>query len=261
MSLITCPFNFNDFKKIWHSDGLNEDADVVARFLENNLLLHETLTMQGHALAILEIKTMKYPLILGAVEKVCGWPTEYFYEVGVEGYVSKYLEKDFLGLGEISKQINTYILTLDRKQMKHFRVIYDYQMIGKNGLVRRICQESIVLKSNNQGHITYFLAYISDITHFKKTGKQHIYLTGGADNRFFEINNASNISSELTLLTKREQEITKLLGEGFVSDQIAEKLFISVNTVNTHRQNMLKKIGVEDTVELINMVRIFRLIE
>ncbi|MBA4850564.1 response regulator transcription factor [Emticicia sp. BO119] len=260
MGLISYPFDFNDFKRIWHSDGTNEDFDVVASLVANNPLLHETLTMQGHALAVLEIKTMMYPLILGAVEKVCGWPTDYFYEVGVEGYVSKYLEKDFLGLGEISRQISSYTATLDPKQMKMFRVIYDYQMAGKDGRIRRVCQESIALKTNDDGHITYFLAYITDITHFKRNGKQHIHLTGGKTSRFFEINNETNTASELTLLTKREQEIAKLLGEGFTSEQIAGKLFISVNTVNTHRQNMLKKLGLVDATELINLLRIYRMI-
>lgn len=260
MSIITCPFNFNEFKKIWHSGGLNEDIDVVSNLLEKNPLMHETLTMQGHALAILDIMTMKYPLILGDVEKVCGWSTSYFYEVGVEGYTNKFLPNDFIGLGEVSKQINAYLPTLTQSQIKQFKAIYDYQMTGKDGRVRRVCQESIALKTNKEGHITYFLAYVSDITHFKRSGKQHIHLTGGNTNRFFEINNETNISSELTLLTKREHQIAKLLGEGYLSEQIAEKLFISVNTVNTHRQNMLKKLGLIDTTELINLARIYRLI-
>ncbi len=49
----------------------------------------------------------------------------------------------------------------------------------------------------------------------------------------------------------REFEIIKLIEKGFSSDQIAEKLFISSNTVNTHRGNILKKTEKEHISELI----------
>ncbi len=258
--LISCPFDFNEFKKIWNSGGLNEDIDVINNLVENNPLLHETLWMQGNALAVLDIKTMQYPLILGDVEKVCGWSKEYFYEVGVEGYLSKFLPADLLGLGEFSKQINAYLPALSQQQIKQFRSIYDYQIYGQDGSVRRVCQEGLPLKTDAEGHIVYLLAYVSDITHFKREGKQHICLSGGATVRLIEIDNATNRSKELTMLSKREQEIAKLLGKGLLSEQIASQLFISVNTVNTHRQNMLKKFGVADTTELLNFIKIYRLI-
>jgi len=41
--------------------------------------------------------------------------------------------------------------------------------------------------------------------------------------------------------TKREFEILKLIGTGLSSEQVAEKLFLSVNTVDTHRRNIIKK--------------------
>jgi DNA-binding CsgD family transcriptional regulator len=44
-------------------------------------------------------------------------------------------------------------------------------------------------------------------------------------------------------LTNRELEIIKLIETGLSSNQIAEKLFLSINTVNTHRSNILEKLG------------------
>jgi DNA-binding CsgD family transcriptional regulator len=55
-------------------------------------------------------------------------------------------------------------------------------------------------------------------------------------------------------LTRREKEILGLISKGRTSDQIAEKLFISVSTVNTHRQNLIKKFNVKNTSALIHMV-------
>jgi DNA-binding NarL/FixJ family response regulator len=61
---------------------------------------------------------------------------------------------------------------------------------------------------------------------------------GGADQGQFDI------------LTARELEVLKLIAEAYTSKEIAEQLFISVKTVERHRQNILDKLGMRDRVEL-----------
>src|SRR6201998_4493991 len=51
-------------------------------------------------------------------------------------------------------------------------------------------------------------------------------------------------------LTPREQEIVKLVAEGYTNKQIAETLVISEKTVERHRANILDKLGMRDRVEL-----------
>jgi DNA-binding CsgD family transcriptional regulator len=53
------------------------------------------------------------------------------------------------------------------------------------------------------------------------------------------------------IFSEREFEIIKLIGSGMESDQIADKLFLSVHTVNTHRRNILEKCGKSHISELI----------
>ena len=52
-------------------------------------------------------------------------------------------------------------------------------------------------------------------------------------------------------LTPREQEIMVLLAEGLSSKEIADKLFISPKTVDNHRTNILRKLNLHSTIELI----------
>jgi len=59
--------------------------------------------------------------------------------------------------------------------------------------------------------------------------------------------------------TKREKEILHLIGEGYSTKQIADKLNISVNTVETHRRHLLEKIQVKNSMELIKQTtNVFR---
>ena len=48
-------------------------------------------------------------------------------------------------------------------------------------------------------------------------------------------------------LSKRELEIVKLMAEGYSSKLIADKLFISFHTVNTHRQRIIEKTNSKNT--------------
>lgn len=54
-------------------------------------------------------------------------------------------------------------------------------------------------------------------------------------------------------LTRREKEVLVLIAEGLTNPQIAEQLFISVTTVNSHRQNLLMKFEVSNTASLIKL--------
>jgi DNA-binding NarL/FixJ family response regulator len=54
-------------------------------------------------------------------------------------------------------------------------------------------------------------------------------------------------------LTKREKEIMQLIIDGFESQMIAEKLFISLHTVQSHRKNIFKKMDVHSVTELVKL--------
>ena len=52
-------------------------------------------------------------------------------------------------------------------------------------------------------------------------------------------------------LTPREEEILRLVVQGLTNQEIARRLFISIKTVQAHRANLMKKLGVHDRVELV----------
>jgi len=60
-----------------------------------------------------------------------------------------------------------------------------------------------------------------------------------------------NIPQNLEKLTKREIEILRLICKGMTNQQIAEQLFISRRTVDTHRSKLLEKTGSKNTAQLI----------
>ncbi|MXO07070.1 response regulator transcription factor [Flavobacterium sp. HBTb2-11-1] len=68
------------------------------------------------------------------------------------------------------------------------------------------------------------------------------------------ISNSSRIEkqvSNLTELSSREKEILVLIAHEYNTAEIAEKTFISLNTVNTHRRNLLSKLNAKNTAGLV----------
>lgn len=61
-------------------------------------------------------------------------------------------------------------------------------------------------------------------------------------------------------LTRREQEVLELIAGGLTNHQIAEKLFISPLTVDSHRKNLLTKLGVKNTAALVRLAVLRKLV-
>ena len=60
---------------------------------------------------------------------------------------------------------------------------------------------------------------------------------------------ASN--DDLPVLTRREVEVLKLIADGLTNQEIADKLFTSKRTIETHRQNIIEKTQTKNTAALI----------
>jgi DNA-binding NarL/FixJ family response regulator len=59
--------------------------------------------------------------------------------------------------------------------------------------------------------------------------------------------------TDLPELSPREKEILELIAEGYTNPQIAEKIFLSQFTVDSHRKNLLAKLNVKNTASLIRL--------
>ncbi len=79
----------------------------------------------------------------------------------------------------------------------------------------------------------------------------HIYFSGEVGMALQEYQKLT--AKELPVITAREKEILELIAEGYTNPQIAEKIFLSPFTVDSHRKNILAKLGVKNTASLIRL--------
>lgn len=87
-----------------------------------------------------------------------------------------------------------------------------------------------------QGNEIYLSAVLSDLFSKDRNGK---------------INKKEYIRFTESIVTPREKSILKMIAEGHTNQVIAETLFLSVKTVDTHRNNMLAKLNLPNTAALV----------
>lgn len=78
-----------------------------------------------------------------------------------------------------------------------------------------------------------------------------IFFSGEAGEALREYQRSSQ--AQLPELSPREKEILGLIAEGYTNPQIAEKIFLSSFTVDSHRKNLLAKLNVKNTASLIRL--------
>jgi DNA-binding NarL/FixJ family response regulator len=86
------------------------------------------------------------------------------------------------------------------------------------------------------------VAAIHEVMHGRK------YLSAEAAGVVRQAANTGN-----TLLTRREKEVLHLIAEGLTNQEIADRLFVSVSTVDTHRKNLLQKLSAKNTAALVKI--------
>jgi two-component system, NarL family, response regulator NreC len=73
-------------------------------------------------------------------------------------------------------------------------------------------------------------------------------------------NTLQPIAEDYNMLTKREREVLHLAAEGYSNPQISERLSISIRTAETHRANLMRKLGLHTQSDLANYARQHKLI-
>lgn len=112
-----------------------------------------------------------------------------------------------------------------------------------------------LLKYNIQGYILKSAPVEQLLSAIRTIHKDGTYFSDDIDIRIKEddVRNTVIIEGKRVdeILTKRELEIMKLVCKEYSNAEIAEKLFLSIGTVETHRKRIIAKLGVNNTVGLV----------
>lgn len=138
-------------------------------------------------------------------------------------------------------------LTLQiREHYPHVKVMI-LSMIDEADLIRDALRAGVLgfgSKTIDKWELSKALAMIE---------KGEVYLSASVIQELSRIpaTHHTEIVSDTVGLSEREIQVLKLVAQEMNTNEIAEKLFVSVNTIETHRKNLLKKLGVKNSIGLI----------
>jgi len=117
------------------------------------------------------------------------------------------------------------------------------------GEYRELLYQMCLIYTETPHKTVHAIQVNTDITRLiKDFHGSHYYV--GNDKSFFRYPDEKLLKTG-HVFTKREFDIIKAIAQGLESQEIADELFLSVHTVNTHRRNILTKTGNRSTHELV----------
>ena len=150
------------------------------------------------------------------------------------------------------------------EQMVNYKIIYCLRERIFDGSYRLFLMQTLTLKTTEEGALLKVFGAHTDITHITSVNNHRLSLIGlnglpsyleldVFDDYLFEDFVPYNYQVSELSFTKRELQVIQWLAKGLSTGAIAVELSISVQTVFTHRKNILRKSGVKNTSELIAM--------
>ncbi len=109
---------------------------------------------------------------------------------------------------------------------------------------------SKMLKAGVKGYLLKNTSKNELLEAIEAVNKNEIYLSPQLE-KFALVNNKPEDQSLISKLTKREIEIIKLIVQSSTNKEIADKLFLSELTINTHRKNAMRKLELKNTASLV----------
>ena len=107
------------------------------------------------------------------------------------------------------------------------------------------------LKAGASGYVLKREADQDLVGAVRAVGRGEAFLTNAAERSIIRQWMADGAEGPTVPLTPREEEVVKLIAEAHTNAQIAEILHLSEKTVESHRANLLRKLGMRDRVELV----------
>lgn len=231
-----------DFKKLDYSI-----LDNHIGFLESIKLVHNS------AISIFDLAKMQHVYVSSKFEGLLGWDLVEARKPGHEYIDARMHPEDLEHLDRVSSQFFDLFLKIkneDRQNIEHYKMIMDYRTKQKDNSYVRVIEQHKLLEFDDRDNIWLSLS-ILDLSPDQDISSLCRYRI--INSKTGELYHFPNQIKENSLST-REQEVLALLARGLISKQIADQLFISVNTVNTHRQRIIEKLSVSNTTEAVQYV-------
>lgn len=241
---------FETFNALLHQQVfIKEKLDYTV--LDKHIPLLRTIAQMGNsAVSVYDLCQEEHVYYSSNFGTLLGYNAEEATQKGKEYWDSKIHPEDYIALTLSSMSVLKLFNQFSAVEKANHKFISEYRFMNASGEYVRVIEQhqslelddhgnnwlslSILDISHNQNETDGFLSQLINfktgkIIPFQEPGKQVISIS----------------------LTAREKQVLKMVRDGLLSKEISDQLFISINTVNTHRQRVLEKLGANNSMEAV----------
>ena len=202
-----------------------------------------------------------FHLLTRGMERMLGYNHLAWQELGLDALRAALHPDDRACLREIQKKILSLTLELSAAQRLQISFAYCLRVQAAGGRTLTLSFHQVFTSFHPDGTPRRDFVVVTDVSYLKR--QPHCVLQARLQD-----DAGDRIYRSVTFHTKpkvkfspREIDVLKLVARGLSSKEIAEELYISYNTVSTHRKKLMKKAGVKKALDLVSFARDQGLIE
>ncbi len=213
-------------------------------------------SFENNAYEIFDLLSKEHVFFSSKFLGILGYDLENMHTYDAEElFDSKIHPDDYLKMTEIGVYFIEMMLKAGIEDIRNSKLFFDFRMLNVNNEYIRVIKQHKILEFDEKGNpwLTMGIINVSPEKNLDLPVKARLVNTLTGETFYFPDNIPEKAKKHP--LSERELKVLELVSNGYSSKEISEKLFIATNTVNTHRQRIIEKLGVRNTTEALKVLQ------
>ena len=202
---------------------------------------------------MLNFTTMQYAYVSKSVRNVIGYSPQDFLDGGMDFAFNVVHPADKPVLRQLHARIFQYFYSYAEDERKQLKFTFDLRVRKPQGIYVRILQQSVFLELTHTGAPLLDFSTVTDITPFKKDNRLTLAIYKLSADYQHQLLHQEDFFHSNLLFTQRQLQILELVSKGLTSKEIAEALYLSIDTVKNHRKKILEVSGAKNIAEAVKI--------
>jgi len=227
-----------------------DPADIDYSILAGHVRLLDRIAMiENSSLTVFDMFQKRYVFVRNRFMEILGYDAEQAAGEGFPYFFRIMHPDDVPMVLDTTTRAMRFMMKVPPAERQDYKTVFEHRLRDTSGRYIRLLQQEAVLELDLKGNLWLIMILVDVCPNQQETKSFQRSIINIRTGRTLLFN--EDRQGPGTTLSQREVEILEYLGRGFFSKEIADRLFISVNTVNNHRQNIIRKMGLTNTTEAI----------
>lgn len=204
--------------------------------------------------ATLDFTIVDLDYVSDNITSVSGIPKDQF---NLKNWLQRWHEEDYRLLPKMETLKEKFLFEfIPPEEILDYKICQTYRLRNSDGSYQHFLNQMTTLILTDNFKIQKTLLVQTDITHLRVPISNRLSFLNMKTGQSYYSDDLENIikeGAEVTSLSERERKVLQLISLGLSSQDIADTLFISKNTVDTHRRNILRKTNCDNMLEVVSI--------